>query len=76
VRLQGDGLVLFWSLKNPEFPMRALKAPCSVTALAFAKRSPHLLGVGLYDGTVAVRPTPARRLVLSSLILASDHLII
>jgi hypothetical protein len=51
---QGDGLVLFWSLKNPEYPQRVYRTECSVTSLAFANKSYNLLAVGLYDGTVAV----------------------
>lgn len=51
---QTDGLILFWSLKNPGYPMKTYRTPCSVTSIAFANRSPHLLGVGMYDGTVAV----------------------
>eukprot|EP00281_Chroomonas_sp_CCMP1168_P011036 CAMPEP_0206279230 /NCGR_PEP_ID=MMETSP0047_2-20121206/37914_1 /ASSEMBLY_ACC=CAM_ASM_000192 /TAXON_ID=195065 /ORGANISM="Chroomonas mesostigmatica_cf, Strain CCMP1168" /LENGTH=721 /DNA_ID=CAMNT_0053709171 /DNA_START=20 /DNA_END=2186 /DNA_ORIENTATION=- len=51
---QGDGLVLFWSLKNPEYPQKVYKTECSVTSLAFAQKSINLLAVGLYDGTVAI----------------------
>ena len=51
---QRDGLVLFWSLKNPEYPHQIYKTSCSVTALNFANKSPNLLAVGLYDGTVGV----------------------
>ena len=51
---QRDGLVLFWSLKNPQFPERVLTATAGVTALDFSSKNPNLLAVGLYDGTVAI----------------------
>lgn len=51
---QGDGLVLFWSLKNPEYPQKIYRTDCSVTSLAFANKSYNLLAVGMYDGRVAV----------------------
>ena len=49
-----DGLVLFWSLKHPEYPHKVYHTECSVTSLAFANKSANLLAVGLYDGTVGV----------------------
>mmetsp|Transcript_28201 Transcript_28201/g.63812 ORF Transcript_28201/g.63812 Transcript_28201/m.63812 type:complete len:738 (-) Transcript_28201:345-2558(-) len=51
---QKDGMILFWSLKNPEYPQKIIRTSCSVTSLAFADKSVNLLAVGLYDGTVAV----------------------
>ena len=49
---QRDGLILFWSLKNPSFPDKMIATHCSVTCLAFSRHHPNLLAVGLYDGTV------------------------
>jgi WD40 repeat protein len=51
---QKDGLILFWSLKNPSCPDKVLTAPCGVTCLAFSKSNPNLLAAGLYDGTVCI----------------------
>jgi murein DD-endopeptidase MepM/ murein hydrolase activator NlpD len=51
---QRDGMVLFWSLKNPEYPERIFRMPCGVTSLDFSTAHPYLLAVGLYDGTVAI----------------------
>ena len=51
---QQPGLICFWSLKSPEYPMRMYHPPAGVTALDFSKQHPNLLAVGLYDGTVAV----------------------
>lgn len=51
---QKDGMVCFWSLKNPEYPERVLRMPCGVTALDFSLAHPNLLAVGFYDGTVAI----------------------
>jgi len=51
--LQG-GLVLFWSLRNPEHPEKVLRTPHPVTALDFSRRDPTLLALGLYSGDVSV----------------------
>merc|ERR1711865_568769 len=51
---QKDGMVCFWSLKNPEYPERVLRMACGVTALDFSLAHPNLLAVGFYDGTVAI----------------------
>ena len=48
------GLVLFWSLRNPEHPEKVLRTPYPVTALDFSRRSPTLLAIGLYNGDVEV----------------------
>lgn len=48
------GLVLFWSLRNPEHPEKFMRTPHPVTSLDFSKRSPALLAVGLYNGDVSV----------------------
>lgn len=51
---QRDGLILFWSLKNPVAPDKTIKTPSGVTAIAFSSRHSNLLAVGLYDGTVCI----------------------
>lgn len=51
---QRDGLVAFWSLKNPECPEWTFKTPFGVTALDFSSTNFNLLAVGLYDGTVSI----------------------
>eukprot|EP01041_Mallomonas_annulata_P001489 gene1489-2870_t len=48
------GLVLFWSLRNPEHPEKVLRTAHPVTALDFSRRSPTLLALGLYNGDVDV----------------------
>ena len=48
------GLVLFWSLRNPEYPEKVLRTPTAVTALEFSRQSPMLLAVGLHSGDVCV----------------------
>jgi len=53
-RQRSDGLILFWSLKNPESPDKAIRAACGVTAIAFSNQHPNLLAAGLYDGTVCI----------------------
>lgn len=46
-----EGLVLFWSLKSPEYPLCVIQTPAGVTALAFSEQHANLLAVGYYDGT-------------------------
>lgn len=48
------GALALWSMRNPEQPEVLLRTPSGVTALAVAPSAPTLLGVGLYDGRVAV----------------------
>lgn len=48
------GLVLFWSLRNPEHPEKVLRTPHPVTSLDFSSVNPMLLAVGCYNGDVAV----------------------
>ncbi|CAM9671503.1 unnamed protein product, partial [Ectocarpus sp. 4 AP-2014] len=51
------GAVLFWSVRNPEYPERTIHTQSSVTSLDFAERHPTLLAVGMYDGTIAIYDT-------------------
>lgn len=49
---QKDGMVCFWSLKNPEYPERILRMACGVTALDFSLAHPNLLAVKSYEKIV------------------------
>ncbi|KAJ3093444.1 WD repeat-containing protein 78 [Physocladia obscura] len=49
-----QGLVLCWSLKNPEWPERIYKAAYPVTAIDFSKHTPNLLAAGFSDGRIAI----------------------
>ena len=40
---QKDGLMAFWSLKNPFYPHATIPATSGVTALDFSSSSPNLL---------------------------------
>lgn len=51
---QRDGLILFWSMKNPEYPECVLRTPSGVTTLDFSTAHPNLLAAGLYNGSVAI----------------------
>lgn len=62
-----NGLILFWSLKNPKFPHKAIKTKHSVTSLDFGAEHPHLLSAGCYDGTVAIYDLSAYVTLLCSL---------
>jgi hypothetical protein len=52
-QLQG-GLVLFWSLRNPEYPEKILRTPHPVTALDFSITSPMLLALGQLNGDICI----------------------
>lgn len=52
-----EGLVLFWSLKNPEYPERIYSFPVGVTSIDFSHSHPYLLAVGFADGVVAIYDT-------------------
>lgn len=49
-----EGLILFWTLTNPDYPERAYGLPIGVSTLDFSPSSPYLLAVGLINGVVAV----------------------
>ena len=49
-----SGLLLFWSLKNPDSPDKVIRTASGVTAISFSRQHPNLLAAGLYDGTVCV----------------------
>jgi hypothetical protein len=67
---QSPGLVLCWSLKNPDFPDRVYRTSCGVTAVAFSRDNPYLLAVALYDGSIAIYDVRRAR---DRPILASTH---
>lgn len=52
-----EGLVLFWSLKNPEYPERIYSFTVGVTSIDFSRAHPYLLAVGFADGVVAIYDT-------------------
>jgi WD40 repeat protein len=49
-----DGLVLCWSLKNPEYPERIYKCSSPATAIDFSIQQPSLMAVGYADGSISV----------------------
>ncbi len=51
---QNDGLILMWSLQNPDWPLHIIRAKHGVTAIDWSRHHPNLLAAGYYDGTVAV----------------------
>jgi len=49
-----EGLVLFWSLRNPDYPEKILRTNYSVTAVEFSRQNPMILAVGLSNGDVNI----------------------
>eukprot|EP00879_Flechtneria_rotunda_P011374 GHRR01011880.1.p1 GENE.GHRR01011880.1~~GHRR01011880.1.p1 ORF type:complete len:526 (+),score=206.29 GHRR01011880.1:689-2266(+) len=58
------GRVAVWSMKNQYHPIWSFDTKSAVTSVDFSQRNPHILAVGMHDGTIAVydvcsrRPTP------------------
>lgn len=50
-----DGYVCIWNMKNPVNPERRYRYPIPVTSIAFSKKNPQLLAIGLYNGEIEVR---------------------
>lgn len=49
-----NGLVMFWTLKNPSYPERIIKTNSKLTCCKFSEQNPNLLATGSYDGIVAI----------------------
>ncbi|NXF85203.1 WDR78 protein, partial [Eubucco bourcierii] len=63
---QKKGLACCWSLKNPRWPECVFLCEHGVTALDFSTACPHLLAVGMYNGSVAVFDVRSSTLLDSS----------
>jgi len=51
------GLILFWSLRNSDFPEKILRTANPVTSLDFSKLSPMMLAVGFMNGDICIYDT-------------------
>lgn len=51
---QGNGMILFYSLKNPSFPEYIYETDSGVMCLDVHPEHPYLVVVGFYDGSVGV----------------------
>ncbi|KAL4445579.1 hypothetical protein ABPG74_006130 [Tetrahymena malaccensis] len=49
-----QGMVMFWTLKNPSYPERIIKTKSRLTSCKFSEMNPNLLATGSYDGIVAI----------------------
>ena len=49
-----EGLLCFWTLKNPNFPEKIIKTEHSITTCQFSKKSPHLIAIGDSHGNIAI----------------------
>ena len=54
VRQQGVGHITLWTLKDPLRPLRVISTPAGVTSIAWSKRTPIHVAVGLRSGIMAV----------------------
>ena len=51
---KSSGMVLFWSIKNPQYPDRRIDTASGVTTVAFSSDTPNLIAIGLYNGSILV----------------------
>ncbi|XP_052796191.1 dynein intermediate chain 2, ciliary-like isoform X3 [Mya arenaria] len=51
---QGNGMILFYSLKNPSFPEHIFETDSGVMCLDVHPEHPYMVAVGFYDGSVGV----------------------
>lgn len=49
-----QGLLCFWTLKNPNFPEKVITHDSSITCCQFSKKSPHLIAIGDSAGNIAI----------------------
>ncbi len=54
VRLQGDGHLTLWSLKDSLRPVNSISTPAGITSIAWSKRTPNHIAVGLHSGIIAI----------------------
>ena len=55
------GHIALWSLRNPCWPAWHFSTSSGVASLDFSRQSPHLLAVGLQDGTVQLHDVKSRQ---------------
>lgn len=55
------GHIALWSLRNPCWPAWHFSTTSGVASLDFSRQSPHLLAVGLQDGTVQLHDVKSRQ---------------
>ena len=53
-RQQGEGHITLWTLKDPLQPINVISTPAGVTSIAWSKRTPVHVAVGLRSGIMAV----------------------
>lgn len=41
-----EGLLCFWTLKNPNFPEKIIKTEYSITCCKFSKKNPYYIAIG------------------------------
>ncbi|KAL8565254.1 hypothetical protein ACOMHN_001152 [Nucella lapillus] len=58
---QGNGLIVFYTLKNPSFPESAFETDSGVMCLDIHPEHPYQVAAGFYDGSVAVFNTVEKK---------------
>ena len=49
-----QGILAFWTLKNPTFPEKTIMHDYSITSCQFSKKDPYLIAIGDSHGNVAI----------------------
>ena len=55
------GLLALWSMKNARTPVWTTKTRVGISALDFSTREPHMLAVGLQDGSLQLYEVQANK---------------
>ncbi|KAK9798512.1 hypothetical protein WJX73_005780 [Symbiochloris irregularis] len=76
VNTKSPGHVAVFSLKSPSAPRFDFRTPSSITSMDFSRQNPHLLGVGCFDGSIAVYDVRARQeapVIVADTLAAGKH---
>jgi WD40 repeat protein len=49
-----QGILAFWTLKNPTFPEKYIMWDYNITSCMFSRKQPHLIAIGDSQGNVAI----------------------
>ena len=49
-----QGILAFWTLKNPSFPERTIRWDYNITSCMFSRKQPYLIAIGDSQGNVAI----------------------
>lgn len=51
---KNNGILAFWTLKNPSYPERLIKTDSRILTCKFSQSNPNLIAAGTMDGGVLI----------------------